>query len=90
LAITGYVEPKPGVPPGPKHLADLIADMKRENVKVVIVDPFYDVKMPRFVAEQAGAKVLVLPSSVGGARGVNDYVGLIDHNVRALRSALGD
>ncbi|MGH7461310.1 MAG: metal ABC transporter substrate-binding protein [Longimicrobiales bacterium] len=90
LTIAGYIEPKPGIPPSPGYLAQLIADMKRENVKVVIVDPFYDAKVPRFVAEQAGAKLLILPSSVGGAAGVNDYVSLLDHNVRALRSALAD
>jgi zinc/manganese transport system substrate-binding protein len=89
LEITGYIEPKPGVPPSPTHLAQLIADMKRENVKVVIVDPFYDAKVPRFVAEQSGAQVLILPSSVGGVRGVEDYPGLLDHNIRALREALG-
>jgi zinc/manganese transport system substrate-binding protein len=90
LEISGYVEPKPGIPPSPSYLAELIAKMKREKVKVVIVDPFYDVKVPRFVAEQAGAKVLVLPSSVGGAKGVDNYIGLIDYNVRALRNALAD
>ena len=90
LDITGYIEPKPGIPPSPSYLAQLIADMKREQVKVVIIDPFYDAKVPRFVADQAGAKLLVLPSSVGGAPGVTDYLGLIDHNVQALRSALAN
>jgi zinc/manganese transport system substrate-binding protein len=64
--------------------------MKRDRVKVIIVDPFYDVKVPKFVAEQAGAQVLVLPSSVGGVKGVDDYVSLIDYNIRALRKALGE
>ncbi len=90
MEITGYIEPKPGIPPSPSYLAQLIADMKRDRVKVVIVDPFYDVKVPRFVAERAGATVLVLPSSVGGVKGVDDYVSLIDHNIRALRKALGE
>ncbi|MGH7470178.1 MAG: metal ABC transporter substrate-binding protein [Longimicrobiales bacterium] len=90
LDIAGYIEPKPGIPPSPTHLAQLIADMKRQNVKVVIVDPFYDAKVPRFVAEQAGARLLILPSSVGAVRGVDDYLSLLDHNIRALRQALGD
>ena len=90
LEIAGYIEPKPGIPPSPSYLAQLIADMKRDRVKVIIVDPFYDVKVPQFVAERAGAKVLVLPSSVGGVKGVDDYVSLIDYNIRALRKALGE
>ncbi|MEX2281280.1 MAG: metal ABC transporter substrate-binding protein [Gemmatimonadota bacterium] len=90
LEIAGYIEPKPGIPPSPSYLAQLIADMKKDQVKVVIVDPFYDVKVPQFVAERAGAKVLVLPSSVGGVKGVDDYVSLIDYNIRALRKALAE
>lgn len=90
MEITGYIEPKPGIPPSPSYLADLIARMKTTKATVVIVDPFYDPKVPRFVAERAGAKLLVLPSSVGGVKGVDDYVGLIDHNIRALRGALGN
>lgn len=89
MEIAGYVEPKPGIPPSPSYLADLIDKMKQQNVKAIIVDPFYDVKVPRMLAERTGARLLVLPSSVGGARGVDNYVGLIDHNVKALRSALG-
>src|SRR5688572_16872945 len=88
VKIVGYVEPKPGIPPSPSYLAELIDLMKREKVKAIIVDPFYDVKVPRMLAERTGAKLLVLPSSVGGVKGVDDYVQLIDHNVRALRGAI--
>ena len=88
LDIIGYVEPKPGVPPSPSYLAELIGKMKEEKVKAIIVDPFYDLKVPRMLAERTGAKLLVLPSSVGGVKGVDDYVGLIDYNVKALRGAI--
>ncbi|MGQ0712184.1 MAG: metal ABC transporter substrate-binding protein [Gemmatimonadaceae bacterium] len=88
MNIVGFVEPKPGVPPSPSHLAGLIQHMKRTGAKVVIMEPFYDRKMPDFVARNVGGNVLVLPSSVEGVRGIDDYLELIDYNVRHLAEAL--
>jgi ABC-type Zn uptake system ZnuABC Zn-binding protein ZnuA len=88
MNIVGFVEPKPGVPPSPSHLAGLIQQMKRTGAKVIIMEPFYDRKMADFVARNVGGSVLVLPSSVEGVRGVDDYIELLDHNVRRLAEAL--
>ena len=89
LEVVGYVEPKPGIPPSASHLADLIGRMRRTGARAVIVDPFYDPKVPRLVAERAGAELVVLPSSVGGVPGADDYIALLDHNVQRLVAALG-
>jgi ABC-type Zn uptake system ZnuABC Zn-binding protein ZnuA len=86
--IIGYVEPKPGVPPSPSHLAGLIQQMKRAGAKIIVMEPFYDRKMPDFVARNVGGSVLVLPPSVEGIKGIDDYFELIDHNVRRLAEAL--
>ncbi|HEU4630165.1 MAG TPA: metal ABC transporter substrate-binding protein [Gemmatimonadaceae bacterium] len=87
--IVGFMEPKPGVPPSPSHLAGLIQTMKRTGAKVIIMEPFYDRKMADFVAKNVpGTKVLVLPPSVGGVRGVDDYVALIRHDVTQLAAAV--
>jgi ABC-type Zn uptake system ZnuABC Zn-binding protein ZnuA len=88
MNIVGFIEPKPGVPPSPSHLAGLIQQMKRTGVKVIIMEPFYDRKMPDFVARNTGAKVLVLPPSVDGVKGVDSYVRLVDYDVRRLAEAL--
>jgi ABC-type Zn uptake system ZnuABC Zn-binding protein ZnuA len=88
MNIVGFIEPKPGVPPSPSHLAGLIQQMKRTGVKVIIMEPFYDRKMPDFVARNTGAKVLVLPPSVDGVKGVDSYVKLVDYDVRRLAEAL--
>jgi zinc/manganese transport system substrate-binding protein len=88
MNIVGFIEPKPGVPPSPSHLAGLIQQMKRTGAKVIIMEPFYDRKMPDFVARNAGAKVLVLPPSVEGVRGVDSYLKLMDYDVRQLAEAL--
>jgi zinc/manganese transport system substrate-binding protein len=88
MNIVGFMEPKPGVPPSPSHVAGLIQTMKRTGAKVIIMEPFYDRKMPDFVAEKTGAKVLVLPPSVGGAKGVEDYIALMTYDIKQLASAL--
>ena len=88
LQLVGFMEPKPGVPPSPSHLAGLILTMKRTGAKLIIMEPFYDRKMADFVAAKAGAKVLVVPPSVGGTRGVNDYVALMRHDIEAVAQAL--
>jgi zinc/manganese transport system substrate-binding protein len=89
LTIIDYIEPRPGIPPSPRHLADLITRMTSVRARAVIVDPFYDLRVPRTVSERGGARLLVLPSSVGGVPAVESYLDLFDHNVRSLVDALG-
>jgi zinc/manganese transport system substrate-binding protein len=88
LELAGLVEPLPGIPPGPRHLAELVDRMSRAGVGLVLVEPFYDPRIPATVARRAGARVLTLPSSVGGMPGVESYIDLLDHNVERLVDAL--
>jgi zinc/manganese transport system substrate-binding protein len=88
LNVVGYVEPRPGIPPSPSHTFDLIQQMKRDNVKVLLVEPYFDLKTPNSVGRETGAKVLVMLPSVGGAKEVTSYVELFDHNLSLLMSAI--
>jgi ABC-type Zn uptake system ZnuABC Zn-binding protein ZnuA len=88
MNIVGFMEPKPGVPPSPSHVAGLIQTMQRIGAKVIVMEPFYDRKMPNFVASKTGAKVLVLPPSVGGAKGLDDYITLMTNAIQQLAAAL--
>jgi ABC-type Zn uptake system ZnuABC Zn-binding protein ZnuA len=88
LDIVGYVEPRPGIPPTPQHTLDLIAEMKRQNVKVVMVEPYFDLKTPNAIGRETGASVLVLPPSVGGTKEITDYFKLFDYDVNLLVNAL--
>lgn len=90
MNIVGFMEPKPGVPPSPSHLAGLILQMKRTGAKVIIMEPFYNRKDADFVASKTGATVVVLPPSVGGLRDrkLDSYVDLLRHNIHAVASAL--
>ena len=88
LDVIGYVEPKPGIPPSPAHTLALVQEMKRQNVKIILVEPYFDLKTPNAIARDTGARVLVLPPSVGGVDGVADYIQLFDYDIKALTDAI--
>jgi len=88
LDVIGYVEPRPGIPPTPQHTLDLIGEMKRQNVKVVMVEPYFDLKTPNSIGRETGAQVLVVPPSVGGVKEITDYFKLFDYDVNLLANAL--
>jgi zinc/manganese transport system substrate-binding protein len=88
LVQVGTVEDRPGIPPSPQHLANLIRQMQEQKVKVVLVEPWNDRKLAARVAEEAGAKALVIASSVGAVKGADDYISTMDYNVKALADAL--
>lgn len=90
LKVVDYVEPKPGIPPSPGHLKSLIEMMTKEGVKLILMEPFYSQNTAKSVAQKAGAKVLVLPPSVGGVKDVKDYIGLFDYNIGQVVKALSD
>jgi ABC-type Zn uptake system ZnuABC Zn-binding protein ZnuA len=89
LDVIGYVEPKPGIPPTAAHTVMLIGEMKRQTVGVILVEVYFDVRTPEAIARDTGAKVLVLPPSVGGVKETTDYISLFDYNIRQLTHALG-
>jgi len=88
LDVIGYVEPRPGIPPSPSHTIDLINDMKAKNVKIIMVEPYFDLKTPNSIARETGAKVLVMAPSVGAEKEITDYISLFDYDVKLLAAAL--
>jgi zinc/manganese transport system substrate-binding protein len=88
IVIAGYVEPRPGIPPSPQHTLDLEMQMKQQNVKVVMVEPYFDTKTPDAIGRDTGAQVLVMPPSVGGVKGTEDYFKLFDYDIQLLTDAL--
>jgi ABC-type Zn uptake system ZnuABC Zn-binding protein ZnuA len=86
--VVGYVEPRPGIPPSPSHTLELIQEMKRLGVKILLVEPYFDIKTPESIGRETGAKVLVMTPSVGGVQEVTDYIKLFDYDVDLLVSAI--
>jgi len=87
LDVIGYVEPRPGIPPTPTHTVELIQLMRRENCKVVLVEPYFDLKTPQSIGRETGAQVVVYLPSVGGEKGVDDYFKLFDYDIDLLIKA---
>jgi zinc/manganese transport system substrate-binding protein len=88
LDVIGYVEPRPGIPPSPRHMLDLIAEMKRQGVKILIVEPYFDQKTPQSISRETGARVLVMMPSVGGSKETSDYIALFDYDLGLLLAAI--
>ena len=88
LDVVGYVEPRPGIPPSPQHTVELMRLMKSEGVKVIAVEPYFDLKTPNSIGRATGAEVLVMPPSVGGVKEVTDYFKLFDYDLNLLINAM--
>jgi zinc/manganese transport system substrate-binding protein len=84
----GTVEDRPGIPPSPAHLTRLIQQMKDQQVKLILVEPWNDVNLAKRVAEQAGARAFVVASAVGAVKGADNYIAAVDYNIKTLAQAL--
>jgi zinc/manganese transport system substrate-binding protein len=88
LIQAGSVEERPGIPATPAHITQLIAYMKGDKIKVIISVPWADYKLSEFVAQEAGAKVVLVANAVGALKGTDTYLDTIDYNVRTVAQAL--
>ena len=84
LVEVDYVEPKPGIPAPPSHIAQLIGLMRAQGIKMILLETFYPRNTVELVAQKAAARALVLPSDVGASAGVTDYFHLVDAVVQKL------
>jgi len=89
LDVVDYVEPKPGIPPTPTHTLELINKMKQQNIKLILVEPYFDMRTPNSVAQAVGGTAIVLLPSVGGEKQVQTYFQLFDYDVNLLATAFG-
>jgi zinc/manganese transport system substrate-binding protein len=88
LDVVGYIEPRPGIPPTPSHTIELVNMMKRDNIKIELIEPYFDLKTPNSIASMTGGRVVVMLPSVGGKPEVTDYFKLFDYDIGILTQAL--
>ncbi len=81
------VEPKPGIAPGPRHIAQVAKEMEENDVGLVIVETFSDLKTAQRLAELVGGRAVVLAQEVNALPDVDTYEALFEHNVEALLAA---
>jgi len=87
LEEAGTIEPKPGIPPSPKHVANLISLMRERNIGIILAANYFDEQKIRTVASRTNAEAVIVPLYVGGAEGVDDYFKLVDHWIEGLLKA---
>ena len=84
LVVVDYVEPKPGIPPTPSHTLEVINTMKRDGIKLILVEPYFDIRTPDSIARAVGGSVAYLMPSVGGVKEITDYFKLFDYDINLL------
>ena len=87
LDVVGYIEPRPGIPPTPSHTIEIVNLMKREKIKIELIEPYFDLKTPNSIASMTGGRVVVLMPSVGGKPVITDYFKLFDYDIGVLTKA---
>ena len=84
LNVVGNVEPKPGIPPTPSHDAELIQQIKKRNIKMILMENYYSASAPNHIAELTSVKVVKVPNAVFGIEGIDSYLKMIDYIVNQI------
>ena len=91
LSIDLFLEPKPGIPPTPVHLAEVVSRMKSEHVRIILLEPYQNRKTAEAVAADTGATVVEVAQFPGGVKGTDKgYIELMDYLVNSLARALSE
>jgi zinc/manganese transport system substrate-binding protein len=88
MSEVGSLEPKPGIPPTPAHLAELVEQMKRAPAKVIVYSPYNDARAAQFLSERTGIPAAMMPFTVGGTEKAKDLFGLFDETIARLLAAV--
>lgn len=83
--IVDEVEPKPGIAPSAASLNALLTRIKADDIGVLIMEPYYERRSARYLNEQTGIHIAVLPQSVGARKGIDSYFELFDAIVTAFK-----
>jgi ABC-type Zn uptake system ZnuABC Zn-binding protein ZnuA len=87
LDVVDYIEPRPGIPPTPSHTLEVINTMKRENIKLIFVEPYFDLRTPNSIASATGGDVVQIMPSVGGVKEITNYFQLFDYDINLIANA---
>lgn len=87
LRVAGVIEEAPGKEPGPKHIARIIKEIRRIGSKVVFVEPQFNPKIAKVIAQDSGAKTLYL-DPIGGQKGSETYIDMMRYNIAVMESVM--
>ncbi len=87
IEVIGHVEPKPGIPPSPKHVEELVQDMKKNHVKVLLAANYFDENKVKRICKKVGAEPVIVPMFVNGAPNTESFFKLVDLWIKKLNDA---
>jgi zinc/manganese transport system substrate-binding protein len=90
LEVVDYMEPKPGIPPTPSHIAGLLEKMRAMRVRVLVAASYFDVGKVRKTAARAGAIPVIVGLAPGGQEGMNTFFDQFDIWIRSLNAAFAE
>ena len=90
LNLAGELEPKPGVPPGPKYLTNLSNTLKQRKLAVILQEPFYSTKAAQMISSKTKAEILVCPNTAYGDENCGSYLDMLDNVISRLSKALNE
>jgi len=79
-----FIEAKPGIPPTPRHVQDVIALMKERRIPVLFASNYFDRNQIQQVAARTGATAVVVAENTGGAPGTDTYFDLMNSWINGL------
>lgn len=88
LELVATLEPKPGIAPTTRHLAEVVELVRSRGVPLILTSPYFDIRHARFVADRTGARIVAMAHQVGSRPGADTYLDTVAYNVRAVREAL--
>lgn len=87
LSVANFIEIRPGVPPSPAHVERLIRQMRAEKIPLILIEPYFDSKLPQKIARDTGSNLIVVSPSVGSKKEIKNYFDLFDHNLKMLKES---
>jgi zinc/manganese transport system substrate-binding protein len=88
LQVVDYLEPRPGIPPSPNHLQELVTEMKQGGVRLLLMEPFFDPRLPGKLSKDTGVPLAVVPTSVGAEAKIKTTFDLFDNAFSTIGAAL--
>jgi zinc/manganese transport system substrate-binding protein len=87
LKYIGTIEVKPGIDPTPRHIENLVTEMRADHAQMVVREPQFPEKVPALIARQTGATLVKLPIMPGGVPNTSTYIEMMDYIIHTMVAA---
>jgi ABC-type Zn uptake system ZnuABC Zn-binding protein ZnuA len=90
LTVLGYIEPKPGIPPTPRHVEQTIQLIGDRGIDMMLVATYFERRKPMTISSKTGIEAIFLPLSVGAVPEATDVFALVDYWIDSINAAVGN